>query len=228
MGELERFYQQMAAEKKELEQKLRMTEYRLGICSLENKSIIVKKVRGKLYYYEQWRENGKTVSRYLAPALPGVVSAEENAIMEKQELIRERQELLLLKKRLEQLLKNRQKDRGEETFLPDYTFETYWKDELTARVKAQGSRVQVSRYTDHPVKQLFARELMTRPQLTGILELRCWDRNRADIGEILRHFGLEEYNPYEIVKKTHGVSYNDYNWFRFPGEKLTSQDVLVK
>ena len=39
---------------------------------------------------------------------------------------------------------------------------------------------------------------------------------------------LSEYNPYEIVKHTHGVSYNDFIWFRFPGEKLTSKDVLVR
>ena len=51
---------------------------------------------------------------------------------------------------------------------------------------------------------------------------------RADIGEKLTNLGLKEYNPYEIVKRTHGVSYNDFIWFRFPGEKLTSKDVLVR
>lgn len=69
---------------------------------------------------------------------------------------------------------------------------------------------------------------MTRYQLNKILELRCWDRGRADINEILAHLGLKDYNPYEIVKKTHGVSWNDYIWFRFPGENLTSKDVLVR
>ncbi len=68
----------------------------------------------------------------------------------------------------------------------------------------------------------------TRYQLGRILELRCWDKQRSDITEILAHLGLKEYNPYEIVRKTHGVSYNDYIWFRFPGEKRTSKDVLVR
>ena len=31
-----------------------------------------------------------------------------------------------------------------------------------------------------------------------------------------------------IVRKTHGVSYNDYLWFRFPGENLRAEDVLVR
>jgi len=69
---------------------------------------------------------------------------------------------------------------------------------------------------------------MTRFQLGKIMEMRCWEKGRPDINEILNHLGLSEYNPYEIVRKTHGVSYNDFIWFRFPGEKLTSKDVLVR
>ncbi len=51
---------------------------------------------------------------------------------------------------------------------------------------------------------------------------------RPDIYEILEQLRLREYNPYEIVKKTHGVSWNDYILFRFPGGNLTSKDVLVR
>ena len=50
--------------------------------------------------------------------------------------------------------------------------------------------------------------------------LRKKEKERPDIMEILKNIGLSEYNPYEIVKHTHGVSYNDFIWFRFPGEKL--------
>lgn len=32
-------------------------------------------------------------------------------------------------------------------------------------------------------------------------------KGRPDIMEILKNIGLSEYNPYEIVKRTHGVSY---------------------
>ena len=109
-----------------------------------------------------------------------------------------------------------------------FTFEVYWKDEITARVYVKEKDVTVSRFTENPGKQLFAQKKMTRFQLGKILELRCWEKNRADIGEKLTHLGLKEYNPYEIVKRTHGVSYNDFIWFRFPGEKLTSKDVLVR
>lgn len=112
--------------------------------------------------------------------------------------------------------------------MEDYSFEVLWKDEITARVTVEGAQVKVTRYIKHPLKQLFASDRMTRYQLNRILELRCWERGRPDIQEILHHRGLKEYNPHEIVKKTHGVSWNDYIWFRFPGENLTSKDVLVR
>ena len=92
-------------------------------------------------------------------------------------------------------------DFEKDRIIEDYSFEVFWKDDITASVNVHGDKVRV---------------------------MRCWDRRREDIDEILVHLGLKEYNPYEIVRKTHGVSWNDYIWFRFPGEKLTSRDVLVR
>ena len=228
MNETDRIYEKLVDEKKDIEQKLRIVDYELGICDKENKSIIIKKVREKLYYYEQWRMDRKVHSKYLAPVKPGIIYKEEEKILHKQELIQRQKELREAGENLEQMLKILRRTQKKQKITEDFLFETYWKDEITARVRVQGGNIFVSKYTDHPVKQLFASEKMTRFQLMQILELRCWDRNREDIQEILQHFGLKEYNPYEIVKKTHGVSYNDYNWFRFPGEKLTSKDVLVR
>ena len=119
-------------------------------------------------------------------------------------------------------------DFEKDRIIEDYSFEVFWKDDITASVNVHGDKVRVMRYVRHPLKQLFAEDVMTRYQLNRILEMRCWDRRREDIDEILVHLGLKEYNPYEIVRKTHGVSWNDYIWFRFPGEKLTSRDVLVR
>ncbi|MCD8021069.1 MAG: hypothetical protein LUF92_16290 [Clostridiales bacterium] len=120
------------------------------------------------------------------------------------------------------------KENQEEKILKDYSFETLWKDEITAHVEVKGGQVEVTRYTTHPVKQLFASEHMTRYQLNQIFEMRCWDKNRPDIMDILRHLGLKDYNPYEIIKKTHGVSFNDFVWFRFPGEELRCEDVMAR
>ncbi|MDE7318176.1 MAG: hypothetical protein K2N46_00420 [Lachnospiraceae bacterium] len=112
--------------------------------------------------------------------------------------------------------------------LENYSFEVFWKDERTAYVQVENETVKVERYTEHPLKQLFAKERMSRYQLNRILELRCWDRGRPDSDEILKYLGLTAYIPYEIIKKTHGVSFNDFIWFRFPGEQISSRDVLVR
>ena len=37
----------------------------------QKQSIIIKKIRGSLYYYEQCRTEGKVKSRYLAAVTPG-------------------------------------------------------------------------------------------------------------------------------------------------------------
>lgn len=119
-------------------------------------------------------------------------------------------------------------EKDKKDILNSYSFDVFWKDEHTAHVEVKPSEVLITRYVKHPVKQIFAADKMTRYQLNKILELRCWDRNRADINDILHHLGLSEYNPQQIVRKTHGVSYNDFIWFRFPGETITSKDVLVR
>ena len=65
----------------------------------------------------------------------------------------------------------------------------YWQDEITAKVKIKNNRAYI--------------------------ETRCWDRGRGDIDEILKRFGLTEYDPMELVKRTFGLSYNDFKWFKF-------------
>lgn len=112
--------------------------------------------------------------------------------------------------------------------LENYSFEVFWKNELTARVCVDNDKVIISRFCVHPVKQIFAKDILSRYQLNQILGLRCIEKERADINDKLSALGLKEYNVYNIVKKTHGVSYNDYIWLKFPDEDITAEDVLVR
>jgi hypothetical protein len=112
--------------------------------------------------------------------------------------------------------------------LTNYSFEVLWKDEITARVSVEQDKVRVERFCEHPLRQIFASDKMTRYQLNKILSMRCFDEGRSDAREKLNALGLTDYVPYEIVKRTHGVSYNDYIWIRFPGEKLCAADVMVR
>lgn len=117
---------------------------------------------------------------------------------------------------------------NKDNLLQDYSFEVFWKNERTALVEVKGPRVYVQRFCIHPLRQLFAADIMSRNQLNEILALRCFDKSRPDREELLRAMGLTDYQPCEIVKRTHGVTYNDFIWFRFPGENLRAEDVLVR
>lgn len=104
-------------------------------------------------------------------------------------------------------------------------FCAYWKDELISSVRVEGTTAYITRFILHPIKQIFYADKMDIFQLSGILEDRCWERGRADIREILKCIGLDNYDPLEIVKKTHGVTYNDFLWFQFSGENYCYEDM---
>ena len=92
----------------------------------------------------------------------------------------------------------------------------YWQDEITAKVKIENNRAYIERLTDDKMKQFFPpMESMDLALLSELFETRCWDRGRGDIDEILKRFGLTEYDPMELVKRTFGLSYNDFKWFKF-------------
>ena len=211
---------QEALYKKELDIKKK----ELQEISTEKQSITIKKIHGELYYYAQQRKDGKVKSSYLSPVIPGKIADIENIQLRIEHLSKEIQDLESLEKMMECYKKREKK----EPVMNEFSFEVYWKDEIMARVYVKKKNVIVSRFSDNPGRQLFAEKKMTRYQLGKILELRCFEKGRPDIDEILNHLGLKEYNPYEIVRKTHGVSHNDFIWFRFPGENITSKDVLVR
>ncbi len=107
-------------------------------------------------------------------------------------------------------------------------FDVYFRDEKTASVRIDGGRVHVTRYVKHPVKQIFAKDELTKYELGEVLRLRCWEEKRDNIEKYLQKLGLDEYDVYKICEKTHGVRLTDSIWFRFEGETITSKDVLVK
>ncbi len=107
-------------------------------------------------------------------------------------------------------------------------FTCYWRDQPTAEVYVRGREVYVKRYIQHPVKQIFYKDKMDVFALSKILEGRCWEENRVGMEDILAKLGLQYYDPLEIVKKTHGVSYNDFLWFEFANEHLYWKDVAPR
>lgn len=107
-------------------------------------------------------------------------------------------------------------------------FQTYWKKELTADVSVIDNKINIISYSSDPVKQIFQCKNLDCFQFMEILESRCIPRNRANISEILKIYGLSTYDVIEILKKTHGLSQNDYFWIKFEGENISYDDVKIR
>jgi DNA-binding XRE family transcriptional regulator len=104
----------------------------------------------------------------------------------------------------------------------------FWKDEAVAYISIHDKKVRVQRFVNHPVKQIFSHDEMDIFRFSCILETRCWQRECKNIENYLKKLDLVYYDPLAIIKKTHGVSYNDFLWFKFNGENLQWRDVAPR
>ena len=126
------------------------------------------------------------------------------------------------------VLKDKMAESTEKDILaPDcFRFSVFYNEELVSDVDVGEKEVKIRRYSMNPAKQLFYADRIPRFKLGEILALRCWDRERADLRECLLSIGLSEYNPYEICRRTHGITYADRLWFRYEGEFFDGISVL--
>lgn len=214
-------YNDYSKELKQIEQELNMYEDK-------SSNIVVKKINGNKYYYEQWRDGKKIKGKALGKVGPSAVYEMEIEINKRRDLNKRAEELKFLIDCVNKERKELYRQILDGSYEDSYNFEVFWKNELSARVSVNNSRVHVSRYIIHPVRQIFSSDNISRNQLNEVLKLRCFEEGRTDMQSKLRAMGLTEYNPLEIVKRTHGVSYNDYIWIRFPGENITAEDILVR
>lgn len=99
-------------------------------------------------------------------------------------------------------------------------------DEFLKRKKALGHKlVKLDLYdkeslcttiiADFIIKTAFGNnEVPTWEDFQDFLEERCVPRSRGGIREYLEAIGVEEYNPFEIIKKTNGRMAEDYQWIK--------------
>lgn len=111
-----------------------------------------------------------------------------------------------------------------------YQFDVYWEDKKTATIIVSSDRksVEYFRYTNEVPKVPFLFDNPTVEQVYLFLQGRCMDRRRECVKEYLSDLSLPEYNPWEIVKTTHGAMFEDSMWLMFPGEDLKWEDVDVR
>ena len=73
--------------------------------------------------------------------------------------------------------------------------------------------VCIENYTDNLIKTAFGKNTMpTWDDFMSFLEERCVPRARAELREYLEALGLDEYDPLEIILRTHGRMAEDDQW----------------
>ena len=112
----------------------------------------------------------------------------------------------------------------------DYRFSVYWRNEKTADVVISADRTAVTyvKYTDEIPKVPFLFENPSVEQMYDFIESRCMPKQRTQLQDYLDELELEEYNPWDIVKRTHGVMWEDFLWFKFPDENVSWDEVKVR
>ena len=109
--------------------------------------------------------------------------------------------------------------------MENISFDTMWKNKVTAHVQIKDNQVNVTSYSDNVVENAFAIPPFDIFYVNQFIEGRCFEEGNADRNFFLADLGLSSYNPWEIVKKTHGFLWDDYMWIRFNGENLTWEDI---
>lgn len=115
-------------------------------------------------------------------------------------------------------------------FSGQYEFTVYSKNRKVADVSIKDKIPVVKQYTDDPLVQVFPRgEETTIEDIFFFLKSRCYEDGRADLKEILQAAGMTSNDPWEWCRKTHGVTYDDFYWLRFPADgDLTWEEVKIR
>lgn len=101
-----------------------------------------------------------------------------------------------------------------------------YENEVCAKIIVTPPNVCVENYTDDLVKKPFGLfENPTYEQFKQFLEYRCFPKSRFNCKQLLRDAGLDFYDPYQIVKITHGAMTDDVFWIKFGDENIEWKDV---
>lgn len=105
----------------------------------------------------------------------------------------------------------------------------FWSDDLVSEINILNNCISIKRYVESPIQQIFSKSKITPDEFISVLSTRCLERDNGDVSRLLDAIHLKEYDIPSIIRKTHGVSYNDPLWFQFEGEEqLAAKDVLIK
>ena len=103
------------------------------------------------------------------------------------------------------------------------------KNKKTAFVRwGEGDCVDVETYSDNIFETIFRAGKVPKSHVYTMMSYRMWPKDRPGIDEILKHLGLKEYDEEQILRKTHGLIRDDYNWIMFEDENINYDDIKIR
>ena len=94
--------------------------------------------------------------------------------------------------------------------MTDTTFYVLDNGEKALRVTMYHDHAEVTHYKDSVMYPFYRRNQVPLGEVTGFIESRCFDKRRPDREELLAYLGLDEYDAWEIVRKTNGRMAHDH------------------
>lgn len=108
-----------------------------------------------------------------------------------------------------------------------YSFTVMHQNKPVARVQISDDHraVRIDKLVPDSIIQPFGGNDLSIHRVYHFLKSRCYEDGRDDLPEILRQAGLQDNNPWEWNRITHGVTWEDDLWIRFEGEEIGWEDV---
>lgn len=108
-------------------------------------------------------------------------------------------------------------------------FDVLLKDRVLHSVKIDfgSGKCHIQTFTDIQMEKEFMKDTLNLKEMLVWVESRCFMECGKYGRYVLSLKGMTEYNPYEVIKVTHGIMSHDLRWIRFKGEDLTYEQAKM-
>ena len=175
--------------------------------SLPKGNIYKKKIKGKIYYYHQYNENGKRYSKKISDSRSIILS----------EQIKQRKDL---EKQIKILLKSQNRNLSLSNSSKSLTGYLLSKNKIVATF----DRGQLSSYDEKLCPLIIKRT----HKLESFLKYRVIDSNRLNAKLIKKLFNMSSYSDNYISLANYAASISDTYWFKSKTSKLKYREVAFK
>lgn len=109
--------------------------------------------------------------------------------------------------------------------------EVMWRNDLQMIIQYRLIDIKSELCVPNPViwvpKYIYP-DRITYKNYERFLCTRLPDKTRDDIDDILKNYGLREFQPVKMCRLSHGRNMTDFLWLRFDDEHVTFDDIKLR